>query len=62
MPSPPASEAASHADEATVGALCRYFLPLGALGLGGPVSLAGYMQRDLVEGRRGHEARPGSTL
>jgi chromate transporter len=29
-----------------------YFLRLGAVGFGGPVALAGYMQRDLVEQRR----------
>src|SRR5881396_1520544 len=29
-----------------------YFLRLGTLGFGGPIALAGYMQRDLVEGRR----------
>src|SRR5882724_3182309 len=29
-----------------------YFLRLGALGFGGPIALAGYMQRDLVEARR----------
>ncbi len=29
-----------------------YFLRLGALGFGGPIALAGYMQRDLVESRR----------
>lgn len=29
-----------------------YFLRLGATGFGGPVALAGYMQRDLVEQRR----------
>jgi chromate transporter len=28
-----------------------YFLRLGALGFGGPIALAGYMQRDLVENR-----------
>jgi chromate transporter len=33
-------------------ALTRYFLYLGSLGFGGPVALVGYMQRDLVEGRR----------
>ena len=32
--------------------LVRYFLYLGALGFGGPIALAGYMQRDLVERRR----------
>lgn len=36
---------ASHADEATVGAMCRSFLRLGALGFDGPVALAGYMHR-----------------
>ena len=29
-----------------------YFLRLGAFGFGGPIALAGYMQRDLVEERR----------
>jgi chromate transporter len=29
-----------------------YFLRLGAFGFGGPIALAGYMQRDLVENRR----------
>jgi chromate transporter len=29
-----------------------YFLRLGTLGFGGPIALAGYMQRDLVESRR----------
>jgi chromate transporter len=29
-----------------------YFLHLGALGFGGPIALAGYMQRDLVEQRK----------
>src|SRR6478736_1269822 len=29
-----------------------YFLQLGATGFGGPIALAGYMQRDLVERRR----------
>jgi chromate transporter len=32
--------------------LVRYFLELGSLGFGGPIALAGYMQRDLVERRR----------
>jgi chromate transporter len=32
--------------------LCGYFLRLGAVGFGGPIALAGYMQRDLVEERR----------
>jgi chromate transporter len=29
-------------------ALVRYFLRLGAFGFGGPIALAGYMQRDLI--------------
>jgi chromate transporter len=32
-------------------AFLLYFLRLGALGFGGPIALAGHMQRDLVEGR-----------
>ena len=36
--------------------LLLYFLRLGALGFGGPIALAGYMQRDLVE-RRGWIAK-----
>jgi chromate transporter len=32
--------------------LLLYFLRLGTLGFGGPIALAGYMQRDLVEDRR----------
>jgi len=32
--------------------LLLYFLRLGTLGFGGPIALAGYMQRDLVERRR----------
>src|SRR6476659_8800610 len=31
--------------------LAAYFLKLGSLGFGGPVALAGYMYRDLVEKR-----------
>ncbi len=31
--------------------LVRYFLMLGATGFGGPVALANYMRRDLVEKR-----------
>jgi chromate transporter len=36
----------------SVARLSAYFLRLGALGFGGPIALAGYMQRDLVERRR----------
>ena len=31
---------------------CAYFLWLGSTGFGGPIALAGYMQRDLLERRR----------
>jgi chromate transporter len=40
------------ASRPSTAALLRYFLYLGSAGFGGPVALAGYMQRDLVE-RRG---------
>src|SRR5450432_3774122 len=36
----------------TLWQFCSYFLRLGSLGFGGPIALAGYMQRDLVEARR----------
>lgn len=36
----------------TLRELLLYFLRLGAVGFGGPIALAGYMQRDLVEQRR----------
>jgi chromate transporter len=38
--------------KSSLGALVRYFLYLGSLGFGGPVALAGFMHRDLVEQRR----------
>ncbi len=36
----------------TLRRLLDYFLRLGTFGFGGPIALAGYMQRDLVEARR----------
>jgi chromate transporter len=36
----------------SLGELLLYFLRLGTFGFGGPIALAGYMQRDLVERRR----------
>ena len=36
----------------TLRELTRYFLRLGTFGFGGPIALAGYMQKDLVEERR----------
>jgi chromate transporter len=46
MTQPPAT-----ARRAGLGAFVRYFLYLGSLGFGGPVALAGFMHRDLVEQR-----------
>ena len=40
------------AEPCTPSDVAGYFLRLGALGFGGPIALAGYMQRDLVEKRR----------
>src|SRR3982750_2781404 len=36
----------------SIGELARYFVVLGALGFGGPIALAGRMQRDLVDERK----------
>src|SRR5438128_12554312 len=36
----------------TLRAFLWYFLRLGTLGFGGPIALAGHMQRDLVEAKR----------
>src|SRR6266699_5906864 len=48
---PPAADVASLVPF-TMRDLLLYFLRLGTLGFGGPIALAGYMQRDLVESRR----------
>ena len=47
----PAAEAAALAP-CTLGQFLGYFLRLGTFGFGGPIALAGYMQRDLVEDSR----------
>lgn len=39
-------------EERTLAGLIRYFAKLGSWGFGGPIALAGYMHRDLVEGKR----------
>lgn len=44
----PAEPAAS----SSLGELLLYFVRLGTLGFGGPIALAGHMQKDLVEDRR----------
>jgi chromate transporter len=46
---PPGGEALA---PCTLAQLLGYFLKLGTTGFGGPIALAGYMQRDLVERRR----------
>src|SRR5689334_23444429 len=44
-------DAESATERCTLAQFCAYFLRLGAFGFGGPIALAGYMQRDLVEAR-----------
>jgi chromate transporter len=45
-------QSASQNAPCTIRQLLLYFLRLGTFGFGGPIALAGYMQRDLVEDRR----------
>jgi chromate transporter len=47
-----ATSAPLTATRASLADLLRYFLYLGTFGFGGPVALAGFMHRDLVEKRR----------
>ncbi|HTM46375.1 MAG TPA: chromate transporter [Polyangiaceae bacterium] len=49
---PSASDPNSALRACTLQEFALYFLRLGTLGFGGPIALAGYMQRDLVEERR----------
>lgn len=46
------SETGEQTEPCTVREFLLYFLRLGALGFGGPIALAGHMQRDLVDRRR----------
>jgi hypothetical protein len=48
----PDTGAESRHQECSLGQLLAYFLRLGTLGFGGPIALAGAMQRDLVDQRR----------
>ncbi len=48
-PAPPAPPAAPAS--CTLREFVRYFLKLGTVGFGGPIALAGHMQRDLVDER-----------
>jgi chromate transporter len=53
MESPlPAPETTAPERAANLRSFAGYFLSLGTIGFGGPIALAGYMQRDLVERRR----------
>src|SRR3954464_14317736 len=49
---PGAAPASMPVEECSLSNFVLYFLRLGTLGFGGPIALAGYMQRDLVEERR----------
>ncbi len=56
-PAPPSQSVEERAEEGEVTPapwwpFLLYFLRLGTFGFGGPIALAGYMQRDLVERRR----------
>jgi chromate transporter len=51
MTSPVASELAAPPPRVALWPLSAYFLRLGTTGFGGPIALAGFMQRDLVEER-----------
>jgi chromate transporter len=42
------SEGIPNSQSVSLWELVRYFLRLGSFGFGGPIALAGYMQRDLV--------------
>ena len=50
-PLPATTASPGKATGTTLAQLVRYFLYLGTLGFGGPVALAGFMHRDLVERR-----------
>src|SRR3954466_10286524 len=49
---PATIQPASESVPCTMREFLLYFLRLGTFGFGGPIALAGYMQRDLVERRR----------
>ncbi|MDB4980391.1 MAG: chrA2 [Myxococcales bacterium] len=48
---PPPATGSTETGSGTLRDVLRYFLYLGTFGFGGPIALAGYMQRDLVEKR-----------
>ena len=56
VPHSPPQPAQKPLEPVSLARFCGYFLGLGATGFGGPIALAGYMQRDLVE-RRGWVSR-----
>jgi chromate transporter len=48
----PAATEAEATTPSALGAFLAYFVRLGTFGFGGPIALAGHMQKDLVEDRR----------
>ena len=58
MSKSPAERSTHHSSLITHYSLVLYFLRLGALGFGGPIALAGAMQRDLVDERGWRLAAP----
>lgn len=50
--SPTAANDTASLAHCSLGDFVRYVLKLGTFGFGGPIALAGYVQRDLVEQRR----------
>src|SRR5207245_8950741 len=48
----PSGEAGTGSAASSLPQWLWYFLRLGTFGFGGPIALAGYMQRDLVDQRR----------
>src|SRR3954454_13132117 len=63
--SPAAAESRVEDTPRVLPQLAWYFLRLGTWGFGGPIALAGYMQRDLVEEKRWftrHEYLDGLAL
>jgi chromate transporter len=51
-PATPMATDSNQAASGSFGDVLKYFLYLGTFGFGGPIALAGYMQRDLVEKRK----------
>jgi chromate transporter len=48
----PKAARAAEVEQHSLADFVRYFLGLGTFGFGGPIALAGFMRRDLVDKRR----------